>query len=67
MSGSDDFVTCWFANQTFKIVQRTKIFHSLIIHSTIEVTHEYKAIIYFAIFIILGDSKFCFYADSKSH
>ena len=50
MSDSHDFLTCWFFNQTFKIVQRTKIFHSLIIHCNIEVTHEYKVIINFAIF-----------------
>ena len=40
-----------FANQTFKIVQRTKVSHSLITHCNIEVTHEYKVIINFAVFI----------------
>ena len=44
------FLTCWFFNQTFKIVQRTKIFHSLTIHCKFEVAHEYKVIINFAIF-----------------
>ena len=43
------FVTCWFLNWTFKIVYRTKFFHSLITHCNIEVTHGYDVVINFAI------------------
>ena len=39
----------WFLNWTFKIVNRTKIFHSLITHCNIEVTHGYDVVINFAI------------------
>ena len=45
------FATCWFFNQTFKIVHSTKIFQSLITHCNIEVSHEHKLIIKLAIFI----------------
>ena len=45
------FVSCWFFNQTFKIVQRMKIFHNVITHCNIEITHKYKVIINFAIVI----------------
>ena len=45
------FETYWFVNQSFKIVQKTKILHGLISYCNIEVTHKYKVIINFAILI----------------
>ena len=46
------FVTSWFFNQTFKIIEGIKIFHSFIInHYNIEVTFEYNLNVNFGIFI----------------